>query len=192
MKNFTPGRHPELVSGSNQKGFTLIELLVVVLIIGILAAVALPQYQVAVEKARLARMMPAVKAIKDGAEVYRMANGAYPPNTDEALDSMDVPGGCVSLGMGQVRCESGMVDLGVGGGNAMDAVLGTTRLSSSDNINGYVMFFDASAFAPGAVECWAAASNETGNRVCKSQGGVLNRSFSFSWFKGGQVNAYRL
>ena len=61
----------------NKKAFTLIELLVVVLIIGILSAIALPQYNKAVEKARFAEAIMAVEAIARAQDLYKLANGNY-------------------------------------------------------------------------------------------------------------------
>ena len=74
-----------------KKAFTLIELLVVVLIIGILAAVALPQYQKSVEKARLTEALNNIKTIKNNFKLFLLENGGY-PEEDVCLKDMGEAG----------------------------------------------------------------------------------------------------
>ena len=83
-------------------GFTLIELLVVVLIIGILAAVALPKYELAVEKSRAAEGISLARSIALANQAYYMANGSWSddineldvefPGTDEMAGGVDSKG----------------------------------------------------------------------------------------------------
>lgn len=76
------------------EGFTLIELLVVVLIIGILASIALPQYQKAVEKARSAEAVSHFSTMKKQIDLFLLANGGHPSSTTyyEDFASVDIPG----------------------------------------------------------------------------------------------------
>ena len=74
-----------------KKAFTLIELLVVVLIIGILAAIALPQYQVAVTRTQYIQLMQVVDTLWQGQQNYFLTNGSYATDVD-ALD-ISLPAG---------------------------------------------------------------------------------------------------
>ena len=74
----------------NKKGFTLIEMLVVVLIIGILAGIALPQYQNAVIKARVASILPIMRRWKDALTEWKLQHNSYLTEDDEAPSGSDL------------------------------------------------------------------------------------------------------
>ena len=77
----------------NCSAFTLIELLVVVLIIGILAAIALPQYELAVEKSRLSEALLNVNYAQHQMEVRALECGVTDDCLYNAEDYMELSGG---------------------------------------------------------------------------------------------------
>ena len=169
-------------------GFTLIELLVVVLIIGILAGVALPQYQTAVAKSRLGAVMPVVKTMHDALEVYYLANGAYPPDAEYVALDVDFPSGCGETSTAYRRCKNGEVyDL-------LDPRLLATFGGNTKAKVGYLMWLENSPH-PGLKQCVAVTSVKAANSVCKSMGGTVASGFSISsanTLLGGATTVYNL
>jgi prepilin-type N-terminal cleavage/methylation domain-containing protein len=86
----------------NKKGFTLIELLVVVLIIGILAAIALPQYFRAVEKSRSTEALSILGTLAGAMERARLVSdtNVYPSTVDSLDITFPTSGGGNATGSG--------------------------------------------------------------------------------------------
>lgn len=165
------------MTSQKNAAFTLIELLVVVLIIGVLAAVALPQYQMAVAKARTVESLPLLNAIRTAQEVYYMANGSYCNKWDEL--GVDMPGisavrDCIS-GALATQCftfnEKYYCRMNSGGGSAYCSG-GTSELP----MLGISFAQGNNRRIYGDKLCIASPENEWSNRVCQALGGTLRQS----------------
>lgn len=102
----------------NRAGFTLLELLVVVVIIGILAAIALPQYKKVVDRAKLTKVRPLIDAILKSQEIYFISHGKYALDLSD-LD-IDVTNNCIWGGSKnhQIWCPGMVLNNAHSNGNA--------------------------------------------------------------------------
>ena len=141
----------------NKAGFTLIELLVVVLIIGILAAVALPQYKKAVLRSKFATIKDSARVIYEAEQRYYILHNKYISdwkNLDIDIDMDTTIKDCFvnPNGSGYVVC-----DVYIGGSYALE----------------YVILFN------GKRRCDAFPDDETSitHQICKLETGKAESDF---------------
>ena len=150
----------------NKQAFTLIELLVVVLIIGILAAVALPKYQVAVKKSRFAEYNMAARTVAKMIEHFYTSTGSYPEYWDQ-LD-IDLPA-CSDSGAKQndLICKNFFIDLNADSFVLRDEPNTPNRTRSAVDISiSYRFLYGGDTVAPGMYNC--VGNTALGKKICKS------------------------
>ena len=144
-------------------GFTLIEILVVVLIIGILAAVALPKYQYAVKKSQATQQVLLLKSARDALDLFYLGQGAEATPTRENLDITFPP-------------DTDNLDVKILKNS--DGVYAAIREKAGGGDDFVLRYFYVNNRFPqysGKIVC--SGQNSTGDKICQDIGGTGKHSY---------------
>ncbi len=159
---------------NTRRGFTLIELLVVVLIVGILAAVAVPQYQKAVEKSRAAEAAVQIRDLINSVDLYLLEHGGMPKSgvVEDLIDTgiITLPGlsaGLMAYSHANAKftytaiCQSSKCSVNI-----------TSKKQASNGGYLYGLFAEKTSAGGNWVKtCGYWETNDMGHRICEGMTG---------------------
>ena len=153
-----------------KRGFTLLELLIVILIIGILAAIALPQYNMAVMKSRYATMMNVVNTLNEAEERYYLIHDKYV----STFDGLDIDLEC-KISSNPRYCSYSWGYCAIELGTSTDRV----HCQNTQNLNnGYVQYLQFGHHSSWGRTCWALTTDRKDkyNKLCELMGAKYHTS----------------
>lgn len=153
-----------------KNGFTLIELLVVVLIIGILAAIALPQYRLAVGKAKFSTLKNLTKSIAEARNRYFLVHSAYPESINDLDIDIDVVSSLKNPGLWfkfttsqDITCMVWTFDTN------MSAACNKTILGKQVHF-----YISPNGYSPKYCLVYSLDTNDLANKLCQKETGRSN------------------
>ena len=152
----------------NKKGFTLMELLVVVIIIGVLAAIALPQYRLIIYKSKYSQLINMVRALGNAEEEYYLVHGQYTNNLEDL--SVNLPEG-LPQGLEDRYFISN--DCGIrADGNSL--YMSGMLFKGENRLAAYTLHYRYGTLYPGQTHCVIyAGTKELGKQICENLGGSI-------------------